>query len=801
MENVDLRVTEGIPSGLTSEEVQRLKAEGKVNKTGEQVGKSTLRIIGDNLLSYFNLIWAVVAVLLIITGSYKNLTFLLIVVPNILISVIQELRAKHTVEKLSVTTEPKATVIRDGKLVTIDQGDVVLGDVMLLEVGRQVLADSVVISGFAEANESMLTGESDAIKKEVGDNLLAGSFLVSGSVYARATHVGRDNYMHKIEKSAKTFKAPSSNLFKELNKLIKSIGSIIIPMATVLFFSNWLKYEDLVKAVATTSASIVGMVPAGMYLLVTLTLTLAVINLSKKKTLVQDMYSIEMLASADVLCLDKTGTITDGTMTVTDVLPLSEDYPLEEIERVMSHVNGTESAINNTSVALISKFGKDVSVKIIKKIPFSSSRKFSAVSIEGLGCYSLGAPHFAPCPVSQKLDEEVSKYTSLGKRVILLSRHESLDEEGKPIALIAISDRIRPGAKETISKFQEQGVTLKVISGDHAETVSKIAEKVGINNADKFISCENISDEELAACAEEYAVFGRVTPEQKVLLVTTLQKNGHTVAMTGDGVNDTLALKESNCAIAMADGSEMARKISQIVLMNSDFSSLPDIVHEGRRCINNVRLSSSLFLMKTIFTIFLSVLSVITFSGYPFEPSQFVPVELFIIGLGSILLTLEPNDKRIEGSFIKSLIIKSMPNAIAMLLPILALMIMEKFTTMSYDARNAIALSLVIAVAFINLFYLCLPFTKWRIFVISFVFGLLAISIPVSVFFLNDLFHLMPLRQNLVVFFIMLGVSAVATVVIQSFRAQIEKIIAKRLEMRELASKMAEEAKSKIDSK
>jgi cation-transporting ATPase E len=467
----------------------------------------------------------------------------------------------------------------------------------------------------------------------------------------------------------------------------------------------------------------------------------------------------------------------------------------------MSHVNGTESAINNTSVALISKFGKDVSVKIIKKIPFSSSRKFSAVSIEGLGCYSLGAPHFAPCPVSQKLDEEVSKYTSLGKRVILLSRHESLEEEGKPIALIAISDRIRPGAKETIAKFQEQGVTLKVISGDHAETVSKIAEKVGINNADKFISCENISDEELAACAEEYAVFGRVTPEQKVLLVTTLQKNGHTVAMTGDGVNDTLALKESNCAIAMADGSEMARKISQIVLMNSDFSSLPDIVHEGRRCINNVRLSSSLFLMKTIFTIFLSVLSVITFSGYPFEPSQFVPVELFIIGLGSILLTLEPNDKRIEGSFIKSLIIKSMPNAIAMLLPILALMIMEKFTTMSYDARNAIALSLVIAVAFINLFYLCLPFTKWRIFVISFVFGLLAISIPVSVFFLHDLFHLMPLRQNLVVFFIMLGVSAVATVVIQSFRAQIEKIIAKRLEKSELASKMAEEAKSKIDSK
>lgn len=796
METVDLRATEGIPEGLTSEEVKRLTAEGKVNKTGGEVGKSTLRIIGDNLLTYFNLIWAVVTVLLIVTESYTNLTFLVIVIPNILISVIQELRAKHTVEKLSVTTEPKATVIRDGKLVNVNQEDIVLGDVMLLEVGRQVLSDAVVISGFAEANESMLTGESDAIKKELGDTLLAGSFLVSGSIYARVTSVGRDNYMHKIEKSAKTFKAPSSNLFRELNSLIKSIGTIIIPMAIILFFSNWLSYKDIAKAVATTCASVVGMVPAGMYLLVTLTLTLAVINLSKKKTLVQDMYSIEMLASADVLCLDKTGTITDGTMKVSDVLALTEEYPPSEIERIMSHINGTETAINNTSAALIDKFGKDVSVKIIKKIPFSSSRKYSAVHIEGLGCYSIGAPHFAPCPVSQNLENTVSEYTSLGKRVIILSRHESLDSSGAPIALIAISDRIRPGARETIAKFQEQGVTLKVISGDHAETVSKIAEKVGIINADKYLSCENISDEELASRAEEYAVFGRVTPEQKVLLVKSLQKKGHTVAMTGDGVNDTLALKESNCAIAMADGSEMARKISQIVLMNSDFTSLPSIVHEGRRCINNVRQSSSLFLMKTIFTIFLSVLSILTFSGYPFEPKQFAIIEFFIIGLGSILLALEPNDKRIEGSFIKSVMIKSMPNAIAMLLPILALMIMEKFMPMTLEARNAIALSLVIAVAFINLFYLCLPFTKWRIFVVSFVFGLLAIGIPVSIFLLRDLFHLVPVHQNMIVFFIMLAISAIATIVIQTFRAEIEKIFARRFEKREAAKRKEEAEKA-----
>ena len=516
MEIIDLRATEGIPEGLSSKEVAARVAEGKVNINDERIGKSYGKIIRDNLFTYFNLIWLIVTVLLLACKSFSNMTFLAIVIPNIAISIFQEMKAKRTVEKLSVTTDPKATVIRDGELVDIKSEEIVLGDVMLVEMGRQVLSDAVVISGFAEANESLLTGESEAIKKNVGDKLLAGSFLVGGSVYARVSSVGRDNYVHKIEKAAKSFKAPTSNLFHDLNKLIKSIGIFIVPMAAVLFASNWISYKDVSEAILKTCGSVVGMIPAGIYLLVTLTLTLSVINLARKRTLVQDMYSIEMLASADVVCLDKTGTITDGTMHVSDVISL-DGTEISEIERIMSHIEGTEQSVNNTSAALIDRFGKDVSVKIIKKIPFSSARKFSAVSIVGLGAFSIGAPHFVPCPISDEVEKMVSARAKNGERVLILVRHpdDDLETEGVALALIAIKDRIRPAAKETIANFQEQGVAIKVISGDHAETVSTIAAQVGINNADRYISCENLSDEELIEAAEKYAVFGRVTPEQR----------------------------------------------------------------------------------------------------------------------------------------------------------------------------------------------------------------------------------------------------------------------------------------------
>ncbi len=778
----NLEEIHGIPEGLTSEAAERLKAEGKANITNEKIGKSYARIIRENLFTYFNLIWAIITVILILCDSYANLTFLVVVVLNTLIAIIQEIKAKRTVEKLAVTTDPKATVIRDGKPITIDSSDIVLGDVMFIESGKQILSDAIVISGIAEANESMLTGESNAIKKEAGIEVLAGSFLVSGSIYARVHKVGRDNYIHKIEKAAKSFKAPASNLFRDLNRLIKSIGIIMIPLALLGFLVNYIAYPDITEAMIKTCGSLTAMIPGGIYLLVTMTLTLSVITLSKKRTLVQDMYSIEMLASADVVCLDKTGTITDGTMQVSS-FTIFDGTSEDDFRKIISAVIGAERSANNTSRALSSYFGKDVSLYNIKnQIPFSSSRKYSAVDIEEIGAYSLGAPGFVPCPLNEKINARINEYADQGDRVILLARHTEISEPGTPLAIIAISDRIRPAAEETIAKFQNQGVTLKVISGDHAKTVSAIAKKVGINNADKYISCEKLSDEELESAAERYAIFGRVTPEQKVLLIKKLKSNGHTVAMTGDGVNDTLALKESNCAIAMADGSEVARKISQIVLLDSDFSTLPDVVHEGRRCINNVRQSSSLFLMKTIFTVLLSMLSIITMSGYPFAPNQTFMLELFIIGFASVLLALEPNDKRIRGSFLETVIIKSVPNALAMFIPVVVLMlIIEKSTGISLECRNSIAMAVVTMIGYLNLIHICRPFTKWRAGVVIAVGLLLGGFIPFSIYRLNDMFNFGYISNNYIVFTIVMSLGLVCAFVMHNCSKRVQKAMEKRL--------------------
>lgn len=771
--------------GLTSDEVREQTALGNVNISKEKAGKSYLEIISDNLLTFFNLVWAIVTVVLIAIGSFSNLTFLPIIIPNILIGLFSEIKAKKTVEKLSVTTEPKATVIRDGKECEIDFKEIVLGDVIKVEMGKQVLSDAVVISGAAEANESMLTGESNAIKKQAGDTILAGSFLVGGSVLARVIHVGRDNYVHKIESAAKGFKAPVSNLFRDLNRLIKYIGIFMVPMAAAMLFSNWIAYgKDLHMALIKTCGSIIGMIPAGAYLLVTLTLTLSVIKLAKKKTLVQDMYSIEMLAAADVVCLDKTGTITDGTMCVSEFKPLGS-HTDTEIRRIMALVEGSEESINNTSRALIEYFGTE-KARVTEKVPFSSARKYSAVSFEGEGNFAIGAPHFVPCPVSDELEEEIRIHAQNGERVLLLAKLESLDTEGEAIAMIAISDRIRPSAAETIAKFQDQGVTIKIISGDHAATVSTIAGRVGVNNADKYVSCENLSDEELCAVANDYAVFGRVTPEQKVLLVKTFKSAGHVVAMTGDGVNDTLALKESNCAIAMADGSEVARKVSQIVLMESDFSTLPDVVREGRRCINNVRNSSVLFLMKTVFTICLSLFSVFTFSGYPFDPKQFMLLEMFVIGLASFMLALEPNDKRIEGHFLRSVIVKSVPYALVMFVPVLILMLLNRFGIigMSEEVRNSTAMLVTTLVGLINLLALCRPYTKWRAGVCTLVSAGIAI-VGIASIYLNiilpiipyDMIHILPALSNLPLFFGILGISISFSILLHTFLPGIEKKI------------------------
>ena len=789
-----------LPKGLTSDYVDVQIDLGNVNVAKDKVGKSYIQILLDNLLTFFNLVWAIITVVLVLMGAYTNLTYLFIVIPNVAIATFQQMRAKRTVEKLSVTTDPKATVVRDGELWDIDASEIVLGEVMRLELGRQVLCDAIVISGSCEANESMITGESVPIKKKAGDRLLAGSFLVSGSVFAEVDRVGKDNYVYSLEKEAKNFKAPSSNLFRDLNKLIKSIGIILLPMAALMLLANWAFYSvqgiagfELAKTVVVkTCGSIIGMIPSGIYLLVTLTLSVSQMTLSRKHALVQDMYSIEMLASADVLCLDKTGTITDGSMEVSAVFPVA-DADEARIGKIMAFLEGEENATNATSRALISRFGKREG-RIIESIPFSSSRKYSAMNIEKVGCYAIGAPHFVPCDISDELDEMIDERALLGERVLVLAELPDLKTRGRAIALICIADRIRPSAVATIEKFQSQGVTVKVISGDHAATVSAIARKVGIKDADKYISCEELTDDELAAIANEYSIFGRVTPEQKVLIVKTLKAKGHTVAMTGDGVNDTLALKESNCAISVADGSEVAKKVSQIILMNSDFSSLPAIVSEGRRCINNVRQSAVLYLMKTIFTIFISLFSIVTLSGYPFDPNNFLFLEFFIIGIGSFTLAFEPNDKRIEGSFLDRVLVKSFPCAFAMFVPTLIILLIGQFSgNIPVECRNAVAMCVVTLVGFTNLIYACRPFTRWRVAVVTLVGTLLAGGVALSVVMETllikaNIFGFAHVLDNKPFFVFMLVLGLLLSMLMNFFRAQLENWFDKAL-VRERARK------------
>ena len=769
-----------IPDGLTSEAAAALILKGLCNKAESKAGKSYLRIIYDNLFTFFNMIWAIVTAVLIAIGSYSNLTFLAVVLPNVLIATYQEMRAKKTVEKLSVTTDPIATVVRDGERKDIFSSDIVVGDIMYLELGRQILSDGIVVQGTCEVNESMLTGESNAIKKKPGDTILAGSYLVGGSVYAKVTSVGKDNYVHKIEKAAKSFKAPSSNLFKELNRLIKYIGIFLVPMSIVLFVTNYFAYsKDFVMAINKTCGSIIGMIPSGIFLLVTLTLSMSVITLGKKGSLVREMYSIEMLASADVICLDKTGTITDGTMAVTEVIALG-GYVDRYIDHVMAMVEGAEDSINHTSEALIERFGCNKDIGIIDKIPFSSSRKYSSVHIAEEGCFSIGAPRFVKCEITKEMEFLISRHAARGERVLVLVKQEALETMGEPMALIAISDRIRPNAKDTIENFQSQGVTVKVISGDHAETVSSIAQRVGIINADKCVSCEKVTDEELVAMCEDYAVFGRVTPEQKILLVKALKEKGHTVAMTGDGVNDTLALKESDCSIAMADGSEVARKVSKIVLMNSDFGVLPDIVKEGRRCINSVRMSSVLYLMKTVFTIVLSLFSVITFSGYPFDPKQLLLVEMIVIGFSSLLLTVEPNYKRATGSYMQTVIKRSIPNAIVMLIPVFTTQIVEKFGSFEPESISAIATIAVTASSFLNLVFICRPYTYWRIGVVCVSAALLGLALPLSVFLLGDMLNIMPLTLHPILFTVVMSITLGLALLIHVGIVYVKKYLDKR---------------------
>lgn len=714
------RVRTDFNTGLTSDQVNERITKGQTNETPNQSVKTYKRIFLENTITFFNILCLAIAISLICVGAWSNCLFMVIIIINTAIGIIQEIRAKKTIEKLSLLTAPAVKVVRDGLEQTITTDEVVIDDIIVLSNGKQIVADSSIVEGSIEVNESMLTGESLPIKKKVGDTIYAGSFVVSGNCKARVEKVGKNNYIQQLAAKAKQYKRPRSELFNSLKLIIKVIGIIIIPIAILMYLNNYASTKSIVETITRTAGSIVGMIPAGMFLLCSVALTVSVIKLARRKALVQDLYCVEMLARVNVLCLDKTGTITDGTMKVYNCLQLNNTQ--FTLKRIMGSMLSALGDNNQTSQALINYFGYNKELKPVATVAFSSARKLSAVTFENAGTYIMGAPDFViPNNPDEKINNMVEQYAKDGYRVLLLAYSPSNiikdnpPSNRTPVALLILEDKIRDDAIATISWFKNNGVKVKIISGDNPLTVAEIAKRVGVDNTESFINLEGLNEKQVIAAANKYTVFGRVTPEQKAILIKAIKSNGNTVAMTGDGVNDILALKEADCSIAMASGSEAVRSVSHMVLLNSDFGSMPETVLEGRRVINNVQKSSSLFFMKTIFTIVFSIICLIIRKPYPLSTIQMLLMETFVIGIPSFFLAFLPNDKPVSGKFIYNLIRNALPGAITLILNISAIYLFVYLTTGDLDT-NADLLSTMctITLTFTGLgllIRLCKPWT------------------------------------------------------------------------------------------
>jgi len=633
------RYNPDIEIGLTNEDVESRIMAGLSNTLDTGSSKSVSSIVIANLVTFFNFLnFAIALWLLSIGAEFANFLFLGAVSANIAIGIIQEIRAKKMIDKLSLLSAPTANVVRDKGDYEISVSNVVIDDILYLNSGKQIAADCVVREGTLEVNESLLTGESDPILKRKGDTLYSGSYVVSGSCYAQVTAIGQDIYIQKLTSQAKVYQKPKSDLLASLKIIIRTVAAIIVPLAGLLFYTMTtntdLAYEDIVKA---TTGAMIGIIPSGLFLLTSMALAVGVIRLAQNNTLVQELYCIEMLARVDMLCLDKTGTITDGTMSVHSTVEL-EPYDKLSVKNIVSAMINALNDTNLTSQALSDRFGTAKRIRHKNTIPFSSSRKFSAVEFERFGTFVLGAPEYVlknQYPESIKV--QVNQFAEEGFRVLCIARtDEAITDDYTfksliPVSLITIEDTVRPDAEETIRYFKENQVSVKVISGDNPVTVSKIAQRVGIVDADKYISLEGLSDKDVVRAAARYTIFGRVSPGQKKLLIEALKNNGHTVAMTGDGVNDILALKEADTSIAMASGSEAARNVSHLVLLDSNFSSMPKVVSEGRRVINNVQKVAVLFLTKNIFTLLLIMIAIARRGVYPIQPSQLILIDYFLL--------------------------------------------------------------------------------------------------------------------------------------------------------------------------
>lgn len=786
-------------TGLTDEEVRQRVEEGLTNRADISTDKTTKEIVISNVFTYFNLIFLVITILLIMVGSFRNLTFLPIIIGNTVIGIVQEIRAKKTLEKMSLLNAPRADVIRNGSVKQISTEELVKDDVILLTAGKQICADAVVISGNIQVNESLLTGEADEVEKTEGSTLMSGSFVVSGECYARLEKVGNESYISKLSLEAKSMGGKEqSEMIRSINLIVKWVGIVIIPIGLILFWqSHFVNGESITKSVTSTVAAIIGMIPEGLYLLTTVALALSTMKLARKKVLLHDMKSIETLARVDVLCVDKTGTITEPDMKLKEIFLCKNSgadgtqtaLTLDELKSlILDYANA--SVDNNATMLALKAYAADALTNntsalhrtAVSQQAFSSSLKYGSVTFSD-GTYLLGAPEFIMHEDFARIEEEIIPYADKGDRVLLFARYDGENVENgingsvTPLGFVALANPIRENAVKTFEYFKSQGVAIKVISGDNPRTVSRIAIQAGIESAESFVDAATLDTEDkIADVVNKYTVFGRVTPKQKKQLVKALQAKGHTVAMTGDGVNDILAMKDADCSVAMASGSEAAAQAAQVVLLDSDFAHMPDVVYEGRRVVNNIQRSASLFLVKNIFSLLLSLFSVILMVTYPLEPAQVSLISMFTIGVPGFLLALEQNKDRIKGHFITNVMLKALPGGLTDVIAVGALVVCGEVFCISDASIGTIATLVLSVVGFMILFKISEPLNGMKYAVII---GNIA-GLVFSGFFLKKLFALTDLSNICILLMIVFGFAAESlfrnlTLLVEKLRGSYEK--------------------------
>ena len=786
-------------TGLTDEEVRQRVEEGLTNRADISTDKTTKEIVISNVFTYFNLIFLVITILLIMVGSFRNLTFLPIIIGNTVIGIVQEIRAKKTLEKMSLLNAPHADVIRNGSVKQISTDELVKDDVILLTAGKQICADAVVISGNIQVNESLLTGEADEVEKTEGSTLMSGSFVVSGECYARLEKVGNESYISKLSLEAKSMGGKEqSEMIRSINLIVKWGGIVIIPIGLILFWqSHFVNGESITKSVTSTVAAIIGMIPEGLYLLTTVALALSTMKLARKKVLLHDMKSIETLARVDVLCVDKTGTITEPDMKLKEIFLCKNSgadgtqtaLTLDELKSlILDYANA--SVDNNATMLALKAYAAEALTNntsalhrtAVSQQAFSSSLKYGSVTFSD-GTYLLGAPEFIMHEDFARIEEEIIPYAEKGDRVLLFARYNGENVENgingsvTPLGFVALANPIRANAVKTFEYFKSQGVAIKVISGDNPRTVSRIAIQAGIESAESFVDAATLDTEDkIADAVNKYTVFGRVTPKQKKQLVKALQAKGHTVAMTGDGVNDILAMKDADCSVAMASGSEAAAQAAQVVLLDSDFAHMPDVVYEGRRVVNNIQRSASLFLVKNIFSLLLSLFSVILMVTYPLEPAQVSLISMFTIGVPGFLLALEQNKDRIKGHFITNVMLKALPGGLTDVIAVGALVVCGEVFCISDASIGTIATLVLSVVGFMILFKISEPLNGMKYAVII---GNIA-GLVFSGFFLKKLFALTDLSNICILLMIVFGFAAESlfrnlTLLVEKLRGSYEK--------------------------